>query len=265
MRKSAFGEILAGYINSQLKFMEFLREQEAAPDVPVIRGDVEMTNEEARNEKLPAVVAGDGFDDGGNDGDRLIQGVIAACIDGVWSARDELELPSKLIVLATKRAVQHWKDRNPIETITTLPLPDVGELNAAIPEEDWEPGIDDKPRPPWQLQHVVYLLDPKTASIFTYLNSTAGAAIAVRELKDKVKMMRALRGANVVPVVELSAKPMKTRFGVKQRPFFKIADWRDLGGELQTAIASPPQPALDAGTSVKPVTIAEEFNDALPF
>jgi hypothetical protein len=78
-------------------------------------------------------------------------------------------------------------------------------------------------------------------------------------------MMRRLRGANVVPVVTLSAKPMKTKFGVKQRPFFKIVNWRDLSGELQTAIASPIPPALDVGTSVKPVTTAEELNDEVPF
>jgi hypothetical protein len=40
--------------------------------------------------------------------------------------------------------------------------------------------------------------------------------------------MRKLRGEHVVPVVELSAKPMKTQFGTKQRPHFNITDWRNL-------------------------------------
>jgi hypothetical protein len=108
-------------------------------------------------------------------------------------------------------------------------------------------------------QYIVYLLDPKDAAIFTFINSTAGARIAARELKDKVSMMRALRGEKVCPIIELSAKPMKTQFGMKQRPYFHIADWRDLGGS-QTAV-----PAIEhVGNSVKTVTTEEFLNDELP-
>ena len=175
-----------------------------------------------------------------------------------------MELPPELIALATKQAVQCWENGKPVKTITDLPLPDVDKLNAAIPEEDWEDGING-PRPPWTKQHVVYLLDPKTAGVFTYINNTAGAAIAVRELRDKVSMMRKLRGANVVPVVELSAKPMKTKFGMKQRPHFKIIDWRDLSGEPQAAITPPTPPMREVGASVKPVSLKEEMADEIPW
>ncbi len=224
-------------------------------------------SEETKNEKLPAVVAGDSFDDGGDDGNRLIQGTIAGCVDGVWAARDGSTLPSPLIALGTALALQCWREEKPVETIVKRPgqpLPDLEALNAAIPEADWEDGLDGNPRPPWVRQHAVYLLDPKDASVFTYINSTAGASIAVRELKDKVKMMRALRGANVVPVVELSAKPMKTKFGVKQRPHFKIIEWRELGGS-RVASATPPPAIEHVSSPVKPVSSEKVLDDSIPF
>lgn len=218
-----------------------------------------MSDETISN--LPAVVPDDGFDNT-DSADRLIQGSIIRCVDGVWSSRDGSDLPSALIGLATTEALQRWQDQKPAETIIRTPgqpLPDVDALNAKIPKKKWEAGLDGNPRPPWVKQHIVYLLDPRDASLFTYLNSTAGAWIAVRELRDKVAMMRKLRGVNVVPLIELSAKPMKTQFGMKQRPFFKIIDWRDLGGS-QTAV-----PAIEhVGNSVKTVTTEEFLNDKLP-
>jgi hypothetical protein len=81
----------------------------------------------------------------------------------------------------------------PIETITELPLPDADALNGAIPEAEWELGIDGKPRPPWQLNYVVYLLNPHDASVFTSINATTGQRIAFERLVDKMKFMRALR------------------------------------------------------------------------
>jgi hypothetical protein len=165
-----------------------------------------------------------------------------------------------LIALSATEAVQRWEDQKPAETIVKRPgqsLPDVDALNAKIPKKKWEPGLDGQPRAPWVKQYIVYLLDPKDAAIFTFINSTAGARIAARELKDKVSMMRALRGEKVCPIIELSAKPMKTQFGMKQRPYFHIADWRDLSGK-------PQAPMLEAGASVKPVSTEEFLNDELP-
>ena len=65
------------------------------------------------------------------------------------------------------------------------PLPDIDELNAKIPEEEWETGLDGKPRPPWQKQYIVYLVDPTDAGIYTYINGTFGARIAFDRLKIK--------------------------------------------------------------------------------
>jgi hypothetical protein len=226
----------------------------------------EATKEEAKNENLPTVIADDGFADGSAD-DRLIQGTIIRCVDGRWTTRDGTAFApeTRLLALAVTQALQHWHDQMPVETIIkhgSEPLPNVDELNAKIPEAEWEDGLDGNPRPPWVKQHVVYLLDPKDASLYTFINSTVGALIAVERLKDKVKWMRALRGAKVVPVVKLDAKQMPTKRGPKMRPEFTVLEWRDLGG-LPAATAVP---ALEhIGQPVAPPSVNEELNDTLPF
>ena len=222
-----------------------------------------MLKDEPKKENLPAVMGGgDGFDDV-DQNDRLIQGTILRCVDGVWSAKDGTELPPDkcYVALSTALALQRWENGLPAETIIKRPgepLPDVDELNKKIPQKKWEKGIDGKPRPPWQKQYVVYLLDSATAAVFTFINSTKGAEIAVEHLKHRVKLMRALRGDRVVPVVKLDSKPMSTQFGVKQRPEFTITDWRELGG------SSSAVPVIEQiGAPMKPVSLQEELNDSI--
>jgi hypothetical protein len=208
----------------------------------------------------------DGFDDNPDATERLIQGTIVACVDGVWSAKDGTSLSpgAQYVVLSTAEALQRWEGQQPVETILKKPgqpLPDVDELNAKIPKKRWEKGQDGEPRAPWAHQYVAYLLNPKNASVYTFINRTVGARIAVERLKDRVRMMRALRGERVCPIVELSAMPMQTKFGLKQRPNFLIHDWRKLGVP-QAASA----PALEGvGEPVKPVSTKEEFDDEISF
>lgn len=227
--------------------------------------------------KLPIPTTDDGFNDSA-DSDRIIQGSIIRCVDGHWSDRDGVSFPpeTKMLALATAMALQHWKNQQPIKTIVkqpNKPLPDLEELNAKIPKKEWELGLDDEPRPPWVRQHIVYLLDPADAGLFTFINGTMGAEIAVDRLKSKVIWMRQLRGSNVVPLVKLDSKPMKTRFGQKKRPEFTILDWRQLGGELKKDVSpariehqqQKPHPDDCAGLQpVEPVSLAEEMNDGIP-
>lgn len=220
-------------------------------------------NDELKNENLPAV-SDDGFDDGGDES-RIIKGEIYRCVDGNWSEKDGTPFPpgTKRIALAVAEAVQRWQDQRPIETITDKPLPNIDELNATVPVSEWECGLDGNPRPPYVRQHIVYLLDPANAAISTFINSTFGARIAVEALKDKVRMMRMLRGSRVYPVVELGRKPMKTKFGQKLRPEFIIHDWRSLGAP---AVPNAEVKVIEHfGEPVKPPTTAESLDDNLPF
>jgi hypothetical protein len=211
----------------------------------------------------------DGFADAeGNN--RLIQGTVARCVDGHWTKDGTAFAPdTRLIVLGTAEALQLWRNNKPVETIKKepgKPLPDIDELNSKIPESDWEVGLDKKLRKPWVKQYLAYMLDPKDASIYTYINSTFGALKAVSRLKDKVKWMRALRGSRVVPIVRLDSAPMPTAHGLKQRPEFTVIDWRDLGDGNGEGNLPPPKPvpAIEhVGKPVKPVSTKEVFNDEI--
>jgi hypothetical protein len=218
-----------------------------------------MREEKQEETKNLLVVIDDGFGDG-EANNRLIQGTILRCVDGQWSTKDGTNFPpgTTLIALGTAGALQHWKDGLPVETIVRekgKPLPDLDELNAEIPQKKWEK-YNNEPRPPWVRQHIAYLIDPGDASIYTYINSTVGAAIAVSRLKDRVQWMRKLRGAAVVPVVKLDSKPMKTQHGQKLRPEFTVMEWRDFSGPANAL------PDL-SGNPIEPPSLKEELNDSV--
>jgi hypothetical protein len=217
---------------------------------------------------LPAVLDDDGFTPTISP-DRVIIGAHLKCVDGHWSENDvELPTGSKLLALACDKILQNWENQKPIgQPIRSAPdgkslieLRD--EFNERIPESEWEEGING-PRPPWVLSYIVYLLDEQTAEKFTFANSTTGARIAFETLQDRVAWMRRLRGANVVPLVELTSKPMKTRYGVKQRPEFKILEWRNLSGGSFAAQLTKIEPQA-IGKPVKPPSLSEDLDDEIP-
>ena len=81
----------------------------------------------------------DGWDDTDNTDDRVIQGTLIKCVDGRWTDRDKRAIPpgTRLLALSTHQLLQRWQDSQPVETIHKRPgqpLPDVDELNAAIPQ-----------------------------------------------------------------------------------------------------------------------------------
>src|SRR5712672_233326 len=127
---------------------------------------------------------------------RLIKGQLLRWTETKgWLDGDGLRPPEIMLAIALSEAVQCWKGKKPVETITAKPLPSADALNSAVPASEWEPGPDGKPQPPWKHQFIVYLIDPASGGTFTYLNSTVGARIAVDHLKEKVITMRALRSA----------------------------------------------------------------------
>jgi hypothetical protein len=203
-----------------------------------------------------AVATTDGFDD--DIDDRVIRGKIIKSVDGRLSCDDRPFPENKpLIVQGVARVAQHWLDSKPVESIFVTPENPVNidQLNAAIPKEDWEEGFDGEPRPPWQMNFIVYLIDELDGATYTMINSTYGMRIAHRELCDKVKTMRLLRNNNsVTPVVTIGATIMKTKFGSKARPEFNVVEWKGLAKEQR--------PLLE--TVAKP-TSEEIIDDEIPF
>ena len=105
---------------------------------------------EKSESSLPECSSNSDFECGDSNADRTIQGTIIKCIDGRWDDRDGREFPAgtKMLGLGTREVLQHFHDGTLIEEITEKPFPDLKELNAAIPQEEWDEGING-PRPPW--------------------------------------------------------------------------------------------------------------------
>jgi hypothetical protein len=170
-----------------------------------------------------------------------------------WIDRDGITPPSPLLVFAVDEALRMWKDNRPT-IIRDKPLPDLEQLNAAIPQSEWEIGKDG-PRKPWEHIVIVRLVNFGTGEIYKYEAATIGAHIAYDALKEKVITMRALRGTRVMPVVNLDERPMKTGHGLGRRPHFEIIGWKT-PGEDSEAVPAKPAPQLSGPTVVPKETPA---------
>src|SRR6266516_2505880 len=164
----------------------------------------------------------------GNDGwaeaaaeasERVLRGTLLKFSDWKWSAGKEatpIEDGRQLVALGTAAAWVKWADGKPNEYRMRLAgrsLPEREELGD-LDETEWEAGPDGKPRDPWQSTRFVYLVDPETAEAFTFSTSSWGGRSAVVDLADQIARMR-FAHPNAVPIVELGATPMVTRFGRK--------------------------------------------------
>jgi len=226
---------------------------------------------------------------------RLMQGVKAKCVDGRWSDGDGVSMPPEMLVVGMHRVAQCWRDGEVLDEYweDDGPLPDIDDLNAQIPQAEWEIAFD-KPRPPWGLYFVTYLVNPETADCFTFVSNSVGAKIAYERLVAKFEMMRRLRGCGVCPLVRLENRPMRiaSRNITRLRPEFTVIEWRNLGGEEDKPAQLPPptDPAADTvakppaepatavtakpaaekkkkvtvGKPVEPPTVEEELNDKIP-
>ncbi len=293
---SALDEVLHGYMNAQLKF---LQRRDRAGRIRQI-GERVMSNsnedKEPKNEMIKPntqtipLDGFTGFEDGveGDDqpqGGGVIKGrIIKFTNEFSWVTNDGEELlPSlELVAVDIARLVQKWINQKPEETIIVLPgqkFPDVQAMNEKAPRSEWREDLNRKMVGPWQMQYLVYLLDLQTLDRFTYPTATVGGGIAVRDLADKTKWVRKFRGPNVNAVVTLSDTFMKNRFGGRQRPHFIIKRW--IGLDAEGALAAPKLLVLEGGATAKPEptvsptqpgihevnepTLSEELNDDLPF
>jgi hypothetical protein len=141
-----------------------------------------------------------------------------------------------------------------------------------LPDQDealWPKGLDGKADPWADTRHVTMIHDT-SAQVYTFTTSTHGGRIAVSELKDAIALRRRVRPGSC-PVVELTTAPMKTRFGERLRPAFKVVGW--IEPEAQ-APATPPTPPtfLSPAETLKvmregPAALAsaEQLSDQIPF
>jgi hypothetical protein len=173
----------------------------------------------------------DGYDY--QDSEPSTGGADYAKFDGaaqnIWHGRDGAGLSlGPYIAVNCQIELLRWNDKKVVDRIVQKPgdpLPDPDYLNAKIPQSEWEEDFSGNPKGPWQKNYTNFLVDPKTGAKFIVSNSTVGQRIAFENLKERVGFMRRLRG-HVYPLVMLSSKSMRTKFGMKMRPDFEIIDWR---------------------------------------
>jgi hypothetical protein len=175
---------------------------------------------------------------------QVIKGNLLKFTNEMWVTREgeEISADLELVALDVRRIVQKWKDQVPVETIVLQPgqkFPDIEKLNAEIAQQDWTMGPDGKLRGPWQIQRIVYLLNPATMDQFSFLTGTIGGRICVHDPVVRTQWKRKVSGDNVYPVVTLSDTFMNTRFGGRQRPHFLIKRWIALA-PASTATPAPP-------------------------
>jgi hypothetical protein len=208
----------------------------------------------------------DGYDDGSNGPSS--RGAKYLKFDGatqtLWFLRESGQPAPRGPYYAPDIWEEHIKwtaDKTVADRIRKVPgepFPDVEDLNDNTPENEWVLDFNDKMVGPWRHTYNVGLVDPDTGARFIASNATTGIAIAYDGLREAVQFRRRIRGERVVPLVELSSAPMKTkRWGVKTIPHFTVKDWQVFGGSAPVAIAAAAEP-------MKPITTAEIVNDEIP-
>jgi hypothetical protein len=207
----------------------------------------EMTN------NLPTNI-GDGFDDYDDVSNSIIKGTkVKFTNDAKWldTVTGEVIQPGReFLIVEIIRVGQKWISGLPAETRVLLPdegWPNLERLNEEAPRNEWREAFGRKVGP-WQRAYVVYMMDPRTYDGFSYPTSTAGGFRAVSELKGATQRARMLRGPNVYPLVTLIDVFMKTQFGGRQRPCFKIEDYVPIhprGGGSPPPVEKAASPQLE--------------------
>ena len=162
---------------------------------------------------------------GGGLRQRLLRGTLLKWneVDGYLDRDGVQPVEGPYLLWAMEEGYQRWKDQTVVEEFIDKPLPDLEQLNGAIPISEWEPGLDGHPRPPYSHQYCAYLLDPNDGQFFTLMNSTVGMKVLWESLAERWEVMRHLRGADVIAVVKLATRPFRTaKWGIKYRPNLKI-------------------------------------------
>ena len=216
-------------------------------------------NEIAKRESNTALA--DGWDDTATEAEaRLIRGSLLKFSDWKWSlGKEGLEVKEgrRLIAVATAAAWVKWRESKPVEYRLRepgVPMPERAELGDND-QGEWELGPDGGPRDPWANSRFVHLIDPQTAEAFTFSTSSWGGRDCVINLADQIKRMRG-KHPDAVPLVELGAAPMSTRFGKKSKPTLKVVGWRTTAANV---VIEQPERQLP------PPTAAEELADEIPF
>jgi hypothetical protein len=218
---------------------------------------------------LPSVTASLSASSGGDDGsNEVIRGDIIKSVDGVTSCKTDPSVNNSTVFLCvgTGFVIQRWQDEK-VEYIQPRPgvyLSDLRqELNAKIPQDQWEIGIDGQQREPWEFAWLAYLVRVSDGAEFTFINSTKGCMRCIKELQRRTQNMSVLKMRSVAPIGKLVGKPMPTKHGTKQRPHFEITGWHNIGPD-PVAVAAPTTPKIPGPKKPPAVDLDKDFGETPP-
>jgi hypothetical protein len=176
---------------------------------------------------------------------RQIQGTLLTFSDkqyyaGTGKYREEVQLGTRMIVLAIRAGWKRWDGGKVVEFVTQLGghYPQRHELNYND-EREWACGPGGGPSDPWQDSREVVLVREADYAEFTFCTSSGGGRSAVDALRDSMRSARLLRPGQS-PIIELGWRPMNTRFGMKAKPSLTIVSW---WRPESPSIAPPDNPA----------------------
>lgn len=86
----------------------------------------------------------------------------------------------------------------------------------------------DSEKDPWQPQNILPFEDVETGQYVIFTTGSIGGKVGVEELCNSVCRAYKAGKASGLPVIALATKPFTTKFGTRQRPFFRIARYHDL-------------------------------------
>jgi hypothetical protein len=203
----------------------------------------------------------DGFAVRENLSSSFIQGKLLKFVDGRFVVDKTEELPANVTLVALNAITcwVHWENGKPIDHRVTKPgqaHPDRDEL----PDQDESqrpPGLNGEPEDVWKDTRYLHLIDPQTGADFTFVSDSHGGRRGVSNLKSQIYYVRMAHPA-ALPVVQLASAPMKTKFGLKKRPDFRVVAWR--GREQKGPVkVIEPKPREPQGDFVEPL------DDDIPF
>jgi hypothetical protein len=157
----------------------------------------------------------------------------------VFNKTEKLSAETTLVAVGVATVWVHWVDGKPAEHRITHEghvHPDREDL----PDQDqdlWPPGLSG-PADPWKDTRYLHLVDPQTGMDFTFVTDTFGGRRAVSDLKSQIRNVRSAHPL-ALPVLQLKSTTMPTKFGVRQRPEFKVVGWT--GRLASQEVAAPLQ------------------------
>jgi hypothetical protein len=180
---------------------------------------------------------------------------------------ETIEPVRELTVLDLVKCVQKFVGQKLVESTVVRSgqkMPDIAAMNEAAPREEWGQDLNGNPVGPFVRVLALKMLDMVRMDRFVFVTSSIGGSIAVGDLSDKCKMMRRLRGPNVVPVVSCCTTNFKTKFGTRKRPDFRVVRWIMLHGDGSGGLPQPEPPKVIGPGSSTPVPAAAKPAETTP-